>query len=160
MVSYLFIQVWIRWKITRNPFDTPLIPNHPLISFIITSRNYFNILYIYRLTYISYWVMQWYSDQLLKEAAILNIASPDTRQCLKPSFKPFTSPWIHPYYNQPPLFRIHSQYVFLGRTHIGLILEFMIWRGIRSVGVYHWKVYCICKSKFKIIMLWNFWFVI
>jgi len=29
---------------------------------------------------------------LLKEAATLDIASPDTCQCLNPPFKPFTSP--------------------------------------------------------------------
>jgi len=30
----------------------------------------------------------------------LDIASQDTCQCLKPPFEPFTSPWIHPCYNQ------------------------------------------------------------
>ena len=38
---------------------------------------------------------------LLKQAATLDIASPDTCQCLKPAFEPFTSLWIHPCYNQP-----------------------------------------------------------
>ena len=49
---------------------------------------------------------------LLKEAASLNIASPDSFQCLKPPFEPFTSPWIHPCYNKPrvsrPKFRLET----------------------------------------------------
>ena len=38
---------------------------------------------------------------LLKQAATLDIASPDTCQCLKPPFEPFTPSWIHSCYNQP-----------------------------------------------------------
>ena len=40
------------------------------------------------------------------------IASPDTCQCLNPPSEPFTSPWIHPCYNQPrvsrPKFRLET----------------------------------------------------
>ena len=41
-----------------------------------------------------------------KQAATLDIASPDTCQCLKPPFEPFKSPWIHPCYNQPRVGRL------------------------------------------------------
>jgi len=53
---------------------------------------------------------------VLKQAATLDIASPDTCQCLKPPFEPFTSPWIHPCCNQP-------------RVSLGwkLILQCMVW---------------------------------
>ena len=43
---------------------------------------------------------------LLKQAATLDMASPDTCQCLKPPCKPFKSPWIHPFYNQPRVGRL------------------------------------------------------
>ena len=65
---------------------------------------------------------------LLKQAATLDIASPDTCQCLKPPFEPFTSPWIHPCYNQPrvsrPKFRLetNSAVVWLYAGGVSLIL--------------------------------------
>ena len=43
---------------------------------------------------------------LLKQAAALNIASPDTCQCLKLPFNPFTSSWIYRCYNQPQVGRL------------------------------------------------------
>jgi len=47
-----------------------------------------------------------------QRATTPDIASPDTCQCLKPPFEPFTSPWIHLCYNQPrvsrPKFRLKT----------------------------------------------------
>jgi len=43
---------------------------------------------------------------LLKQTATLHISSRDTCQCLNPPFQPFTSPWIHPCYNQPQANRL------------------------------------------------------
>ena len=65
---------------------------------------------------------------LLKQAATLDIASPDICQCLEPPFKPFMSPWIHPCYNQPwvsrPKFRLetNSTVVWLYAGGVSLIL--------------------------------------
>ena len=65
---------------------------------------------------------------LLRKAATLDIASPDTCQCLKPPFEPFTSPWNHPCYNQPrvsiPKFRLetNSTVVWLYAGGVSLIL--------------------------------------
>ena len=64
----------------------------------------------------------------LKQAATLDIASPDTCQGLKPPFEPFTSMWIHPSYNQPrvsrPKFRLetNSTVVWLYAGGVSLIL--------------------------------------
>ena len=65
---------------------------------------------------------------LSKEAATLDIASPDTCQCLKPPLEPSTPPWIHPCYNQPrvsrPKFRLetNSTVVWLYAGGASLIL--------------------------------------
>ena len=63
---------------------------------------------------------------LLKQAATLDIATPDTCQCLKPPFKPFTSPWIHTcYLNRYRLkFRVenNSTVVWLFGGGVNLIL--------------------------------------
>jgi len=54
--------------------------------------------------------------------------NPDTCQYLKPPFKPFTSPWIHPCFNQPqgsrPKFRLetNSTVVWLYVGGVSLIL--------------------------------------
>jgi len=65
---------------------------------------------------------------LLKPAATLDIDSPDTCQCLKPPFEPFTPPWIHPCYNQPrvsgPKFKLetNSTVMWLYAGGLSLIL--------------------------------------
>jgi len=81
---------------------------------------------------------------LLKQAATLDIASPDTCQCLKPPFEPFTSPWIHPCYNQPrvsrPKFRLetNSVVVWLYAGGVSLILP-DVWLGTVSLD---WVTLC------------------
>ena len=70
------------------------------------------------------------------------IASPDTCQRLKPPFKPFTSPWIHPCYNQPrvsrPKFRLetNSTVVWLYAGGVSLIVPDMQF-GTVSPHMYH-----------------------
>ena len=68
---------------------------------------------------------------LLKQAAKLDIASPDTCQFLKlpfEPFEPFTPPWIHPCYNQPQVSRLkfrletNSTVVWLYAGCVSLIL--------------------------------------
>ena len=68
---------------------------------------------------------------LPKETATLDIASPDTCQCLNPPFEPFTSPWIHPCHNQPwvsrPKFRLetNSTVVWLYAGGVSSILPYV-----------------------------------
>jgi len=74
---------------------------------------------------------------LLKEAATLDIASPDTCQCLNLPFEPFTSQWIHPCYNQPwvsrPNFMLetNSTVVWLYAGGVSLILP---WNSFPRLG--------------------------
>ena len=63
-----------------------------------------------------------------KTSSNTGYSTPDTCQCLKLSFEPFTSSWIHPCYNQPwvgrPKFRLetNSTVVWLYAGGVSLIL--------------------------------------
>jgi len=63
---------------------------------------------------------------LPKEAATLDIASPDTCQCLKPPFEPFTSPWIHPCYNQPWVSRSKFRLKTNSTVHLYMLVV-LVW---------------------------------
>jgi len=85
---------------------------------------------------------------LLKLAATLDIASPDTCQCLKPLYEPFTPPWIHPCYNQPrvsrPIFRLetNSTVMWLYAGGVSLILPDVQF-GTVSLN---WVTFWVCRG--------------
>ena len=62
---------------------------------------------------------------VLKQASTLDIASPDTFQCLKLPFEPFTSLWIHPCYSQPRI----------GRPKFRLETATVVWLYVGGVGL-------------------------
>jgi len=97
---------------------------------------------------------------LLKEAATLDIASPDTCLCLNLPFEPFTSLWIHPCYNQPrvskPKFRLetNSTVVWLYAGGVSLILP-DVWFGTVSLDyVTHIYIYAPLNGQK------SFWWVL
>jgi len=64
---------------------------------------------------------------LLKEAATLDIACPDTCECLQPPFEPLTSRWIHPCYNQPRVSRSKFRLETIIVQWCGYVLVVLVW---------------------------------